>query len=91
LTATDTAELFGLSVHGTSSNYQRIRVGMAQAYASQSPFEGELEANESYFGPKRIRGERGRGAGGKTIVFGMLKRDVCIYTAIVRDASKAKL
>ena len=41
--------------------------------ATQSPFSGELEADESYFGPKRIWGKRGRGAGGKTIVFGLLK------------------
>jgi transposase-like protein len=39
-----------------------------------SPFEDQLEADESYFGPRRVRGKRGRGAGGKTIVFGLLKR-----------------
>ena len=30
---------------------------MAQACAAQSPFEGELEADDPYFGPKRIRGK----------------------------------
>ena len=49
LTATDTAELTGLSVRSTNTIYQRIRVRMAQACAAQSPFEGELEADESYF------------------------------------------
>jgi len=48
--------------------------------ATQSPFSGELEADESYFGPKRIWGKRGRGADGKTIVFGLLKRGDCVYT-----------
>lgn len=43
------------------------------------------------FGTKRIRGKRGRGAGGKTIVFGLLKRGDCVYTEIVPDASKATL
>jgi len=91
LTATDTAELSGLSLRSTNTIYQRIRVRMAQACAAQSPFAGELEADESYFGPKRIRGKRGRGAGSKTIVFGLLKRGNCVYTEIVPDASKATL
>jgi len=40
----------------------------------RSPLTGELEADESYFGARRVRGKRGRGAFGKTIVFGLLKR-----------------
>ena len=71
--------------------YPRIRVCLAQECAAQSPFSGELEADESYFGPKRIRGRRGRGAGGKTIVFGLFKRGDCVYTEIVPNASKATL
>jgi len=38
-----------------------------------------------------VRGRRGRGAGGKTIVFGLLKRDDQVYTEIVPNASKATL
>ena len=91
LTATDVAQLCGLSVRSVNAVYQRIRVRLAQECAAHSPFSGELEADESYFGPKRIRGKRGRGADGKTIVFGLLKRDDCVYTEIVPDASKATL
>ena len=91
LTATDAAQLCGLSVRSVNAVYQRIRARLAQECAAQSPFSGELEADESYFGPKRIRGKRGRGAGGKTIVFGLLKRGDCVYTEIVPDASKATL
>ena len=91
LTATDAAQLCGLSVRSVNTVYQRIRVRLAQQCAAQSPFSGELEADESYFGPKRIRGKRGRGAGGKTIVFGLLKRGDCVYTEIVADSSKATL
>ena len=47
--------------------------------------------HDFYFGAKRIRGKRGRGAGGKTIVFGVLKRGDKVYTEIVPDASKATL
>ncbi len=56
-----------------------------------SPFVGELEADESYFGPRRVRGLRGRSAGRKTVVFGLLKRGDCVYTEIVPDASKRTL
>ena len=91
LTATDCAALCGLSVRSTNAIYQRLRMRMAQACAAQSPWRGELEADESYFGAKRVRGKRGRGAGGKTIVFGLLKRGNCVYTEIVPDASKPTL
>ncbi|MFV7481635.1 IS1595-like element ISAju1 family transposase, partial [Acinetobacter junii] len=56
-----------------------------------SPFNGIVELDESYFGARRIRGKRGRGASGKTIVFGLLKRDGNVYTEIVPDCSKATL
>ena len=40
---------------------------------------------------RHFRGKRGRGAGEKTIVFGILKRGNKVYTEIVPDASKATL
>ncbi len=61
---------------------------MAAECERQTPFAGVVELDESYFGAKRIRGKRGRGAGGKTIVFGILKRDDKVYTEIVPDTSK---
>lgn len=57
----------------------------------QTPLCGIVELDESYFGAKRIQGKRGRGAGGKTIVFGILKRGDKVYTEIVPDASKVTL
>ena len=50
-----------------------------------------IEVDESYFGPNRIRGKRGRGAGKKIIVLGLLKRNGCVYTQIIKSAKKAKL
>jgi hypothetical protein len=50
-----------------------------------------LESDESYFGPRRVRGRRGRGAGWKTVVFGLLKRDHQVYTKIVPNVTKAAL
>ena len=69
-----------MSIRSVNTLYPRIRVRLAQECAVRSPFSGELEADESYFGPKRIWGKRGRGADGKTIVFGLLKRGDCVYT-----------
>ena len=40
---------------------------------SEAMFGGEIEVDESYFGGRR-KGRRGRGAGGKIPVFGLLKR-----------------
>ena len=64
---------------------------MAAWCEQESPLSGTVEVDESYFGPHRIRGKRGRGAGEKTIVFGVLKRDDRVFTQIVPDASKASL
>ncbi len=50
--------------------YLRIHARIAVCCEQQSPFLGETEMDKSYFGPTRIRGQRGRGAAGKTIVFG---------------------
>ena len=43
--------------------------------------------DESYFGPRRVKGKRGRGAGDKTIVFGLYKRNGKVYTEIVPGAA----
>lgn len=54
---------------------KEIRILMKENCEKTSLVSGEIEIDESYFGAKRIRGKRGRGAGGKTPVFGILKRD----------------
>jgi len=45
--------------------------------------KGEIEADESYFGGRR-KGKRGRGAGHKTIVFGILERGGGFLSAFSR-------
>jgi transposase len=91
LTASDAARLTGLSVRSVNDIYLRIRQRIAQYCESQNPFRGEVEIDESYFGPRRVRGKRGRGAGGKTIVFGIFKRNGHVYTEIVPDVRKKTL
>ena len=66
--------------------FREIRALMSKECEKISKFSGEIEIDESYFGAKRIRGKRGRGASGKQPVFGMLKRDGKVYTQIVKTA-----
>jgi transposase len=69
-----------------------IRTIIANHCEKNSIFEkGEIELDESYFGARRVKGKRGRGAGGKTPVFGMLKRGDKVYTQIVPNCSVAVL
>lgn len=51
---------------------------------------GEIELDESYFGGRR-KGDRGRGAAGKTIVFGILERGGKVSVDIVKDVSAETL
>jgi len=51
---------------------------------------GQIEVDKSYFGGRYIFfGKRGRGASGKTIAFGLFRRDGKVYTEIIPDV-KAK-
>jgi len=56
-----------------------------------SLIKGKYEADESYFGARRVRGKQGRGASKKTIVFGLFKRNGKVYTEIVSDCKSATL
>lgn len=53
-------------------------------------FDGEVEADESYFGGQR-KGKRGRGAAGKVAVSGLLKRNGEVYTVAVPNTQTATL
>ena len=86
------AGLAGLSVRSTQSLYDGLRLRIMElALAEARPFSGEVEVDESYFGARRVRGKRGRGAGGKTPVIGLLKRGGKVFTEIVENCSKQAL
>ena len=76
--------------HSAERVYQIIRRCLALRCEEQSPFGGEVECDESYFGGKR-HGKRGRGAANKVPVFGLLKRKDMVYTRIVNDVSRETL
>ena len=60
------------------------------ALAADEVFEGSVELDESYFGGRR-KGRRGRGAAGKVVVFGILKRNGRVYTVVVDNAKSETL
>jgi transposase len=66
----------GFSYPAALKGFDILRSAIRQELSrSDEILRGEIEADESYFGGKR-KGKRGRGAGGKTIVFGILERGV---------------
>ena len=89
--ATKIAELTGVSRNSINKILKQVRILMTNECEKISKFSGEIEIDESYFGAKRIRGKRGRGAGNKTPVFGMLKRDGYVYTQVVKNCSSKEL
>ena len=91
LTATQATELARLNRNTVNRLYSAMRQRILEHSREISPISGEVEADESYFGSRRVPGKRGRGASGKTIVFGLFKRGGKVYTEIVPDAKSATL
>jgi len=91
LTAVQIAQLTGLNRNTVNRLLACLRERMAEACELERPFSGTIEVDESYFGPRRIKGKAGRGAGRKTPVFGIYKRGDKVYTEVVPDCSKTVL
>jgi len=69
--------------------FDAIRLSILKELAkSDHVLKGKIEEDEAYFGGKR-KGNRGRGAKNKTIVFGILERNGKIHVEIVKNV-KAK-
>ena len=91
-TATNTSKLTGISRNTINKIFNEIRQHLfANNLNLQNKENGEFELDESYFGAKRVRGKRGRGAAGKTPVFGLLKRDGKVYVEVVKNCTRAQL
>jgi transposase-like protein len=72
--------------------FREIRERISRQSLKESPLEtGEFELDKSYFGAKHVRGKRGRGAAGKTPVFGLLKREGKVFVTVVSHCSKEAL
>lgn len=83
----DTAERIanevGISQRATISLLARMRNRILEWCDEEERLSGEIEVDESYFGARRVRGKRGRGASGKIPVIGLLKRNGKVYTQVV--------
>ena len=91
LTALQTTELSRLNRNTINRIYRTLRERIYWACEADRPFFGVVEVDESYFGARRVKGRRGRGAYGKTAVFGIYKRAGRVYTEIVPDRSMPTL
>lgn len=91
LSATTIARLTRLNRNTVNRYLLLIRQRIAEVCEEEFWLKGEVEVDESYFGPRRVRGKRGRGAGQKTAVFGSFERGGRVYTEIVPDCSRRQL
>ena len=89
-TARTASELVSVNKTTASYYFHRLRVLIYENSEHLEMFTGEIEVDESYFGGTR-KGKRGRGAGGKVPVFGLLKRNGKVYTVIIPDAKSDTL
>ena len=90
--ATKVSNISNISRQAINRIFKYIRIVIAAGCEKNAIFDrGEIEIDESYFGARRVKGIRGRGAKGKTLVFGMLKRGDKVYTQIVRNCSASEL
>ncbi len=83
ITARTAAELCNVHRNTAIRFFHKLRteVALKQLVRSEQ-FCGKIELDESYFGGKR-KGKRGRRAGGKIPVFGILKRKGKVYTQVI--------
>lgn len=88
--AVKTAREIQVHRHTVERIYARIRTAIVRECERCAPLDGEVEADESYFGGHR-KGLRGRAVQGKVVVFGILKRKGRVYTRPVPNVSRAVL
>jgi hypothetical protein len=62
--ASQAADLTEISRRSISDIYQKLRIRIFEMTKKEGSLEGEIEVDESYFGARRVRGKRGRGAKG---------------------------
>lgn len=88
--ASRAAGVAGVNRNTATRIYREIRIVLAADCEQHALLGGEVEVDESYFGGVR-KGLRGRGAAGKVIVFGLLKRNGRVYTRPVPNVTRATL
>ena len=91
-TTRSAVDILVIHPNSTALFYRKIRMVISHhlALVADEVFEGPVELDESYFGGGR-KGRRGRGAAGKVVVFGILKRNGQVYTVVVDNAKSETL
>lgn len=86
VTARSAADLLQIHPNSSALFYHKIRLVIEYHLnlKAKELFDGEIELDESYFGGIR-KGKRGRGAGGKIAVFGLLKRNGKVFVIVVKE------
>ena len=92
VTARSAADILGIQPNTAMLFYKKIRQVISHHVELQAHevFDGAVELDESYFGGAR-KGKRGRGAAGKVVVFGILKRGGKVFTKVVNDTKAITL
>ena len=91
VSAKTASEQVRLSYKTTLKAFDTIRFSILEELAkADEVLKGKIEADEAYFGGKR-KGNRGRGAKNKTIVFGILERKGKVHVEIVSDVKAQTL
>ena len=92
VTARSAADILGIQPNSAILFYRKIRMAISHhlALAADEVFEEPVELDERYFGGRR-KGRRGRGAAGKVVVFGILKRNGRVYTVVVDNTKSDTL
>ena len=92
VTARAAANMLQIHPNCAALFYTKVRILIAQQLALDAlqMFDGSIELDESYFGGVR-KGKGGRGAAGKVVVFGILKRGGRVYTQVVEDTKTETL
>lgn len=98
--------LFTTSRHGVPAKELQRQLGVSYETAwrmgheirkylakidGDDPLDGHVEADETMIGGKRSGGKRGRGAPGKTVVFGMVEREGDVITRVVPNVRRVTL
>lgn len=86
VTAKMACDLLDIQHNSSTLSYHKIRlvIGCHLTQEASRLFGDKIELDESYFGGIR-KSKRGRGASGKTAVFGLLKWNSKVYAIVVKD------
>ncbi|PIT89258.1 MAG: IS1595 family transposase, partial [Candidatus Levybacteria bacterium CG10_big_fil_rev_8_21_14_0_10_36_7] len=91
LDATKTASFSHVQRKSVNQLFTKIRTRILFLCQKEEKFSGEVEVDESYFGARRVRGKRGRGAQRKTPVVGLLKQGGKVFTKVIPNCTRKEL